>query len=119
MNPGKPKTQFIQVRFLYSPQTSNTINMKKLLCVNAKIIEYIDPETKEKLNLIPAGLEEGKIYITRGAPFMAEHGCYCYYIEGIGQRLASRFTDLLDDDVEEEVQAEKAIVDIKNELNLN
>jgi len=93
--------------------------MKKLLCVNAKIIEYIDPETKERLKLHPVGLEEGKVYITRGAPFMAEHSCYCYYIEGIGQRLASRFTDLLDDDVEEELQAEKAIVDIKNELNLN
>ena len=92
--------------------------MKKLLCVNAKIINYVDPDGK-KWNLIPEGLEEGKVYITRGAPFMGEHNCYCYYIEGIGKRLVSRFTDLLDDDVEEELQAEKAIVDIKNELNLN
>ena len=94
--------------------------MKKLLCINAKTIRFTDPETQKVWNLIPAGLEEGKIYITRGATFKSEHGTICYYIDELGPRLASRFTDLLDDDnVEEEVQAEKAIESIKKELNLN
>jgi len=92
--------------------------MKKLLCINTKIIKFIDPKTEKKWTLIPAGLEEGKIYITRGAPFLTEHGAICYYIEGLGERLASRFTDLLDDSTEEEVEAEMALVSIKNELNL-
>jgi hypothetical protein len=92
--------------------------MKKLLCINAKVIKHFDPETEKTWILHPVGLEEGDVYITRGAQYLTEHGTYCYYIEGLGSRLASRFTDLLDDDTEEEVQAEKALVSIKNELNL-
>ncbi len=63
------------------------------------------------------GLEEGKVYITRGKPFKCEDtGRPVYYIEGLGQKLCCRFTELLE---EEEDSAEKMISKLKEEFELN
>lgn len=81
----------------------------KLLCINARKIET------EKFVYKGSGLEEGKIYETKGKPFLGEDSNFKYYIEGLGTRLASRFTELLDEKSEEDIAIEK----LKQEFQLN
>jgi hypothetical protein len=93
----------------------------KLLCINNKEI-VIDGSCcygGEELT-------EGEVYTTRGKPFKSQltNGKWvdCYYIDGIGARLAMRFTELVDGEEEEENE-ESFIIKKKKELleqtNLN
>ena len=85
----------------------------KLLCINNKDIIVELPN--ETICCNASDLTEGQEYITRGKPFKDEDNQLCYYIDGIGNRLCIRFTELL----EESNTAEKAIEQIKRELQLN
>lgn len=80
----------------------------KLLCINSK-----DIKTKNYL-YIGTGLEEGKIYSTKGKPFIDGENELYYYIDGLGARLCRRFTELLDDSI-----SEMAITKLKEEFQLN
>jgi hypothetical protein len=42
------------------------------------------------------GLSEGCVYTTAGNKFKDEDGFFCFYIDGVGPRKASRFTRLLE-----------------------
>jgi hypothetical protein len=88
----------------------------KLLCVNSQMIEI--KEGNHITRYHGAGLKEGEIYITRGKSFKSESGLYNYYIDGLGPRLACRFTELLEDeDTIEEVSLEKLLADALEEEN--
>ena len=52
----------------------------KLLCIDSYSTE---------------GLKEGEIYTTKGEISKDEDGVWCYYIDGIGSKRASRFTKLI------------------------
>lgn len=82
----------------------------KLLCVNAKIIK------SKKFHHTGDNLVEGEIYITNCKQFTDEDGFLCYYIEGLGAKLACRFAELLEEDKSE---AEKAIEKLKKEMELS
>jgi hypothetical protein len=93
--------------------------MRKLLCVNARILKFTNPDGKIQY-CRPAGLTEGYVYTTRGEKYTGKMGRDCYYIDDVGERLALRFTNYLDDDMtEEDREADKALTSLKNELNLN
>lgn len=81
----------------------------KLLCINSKPIE-----SKTYINM-GYGLEEGKIYETKGKPFREEGSDLCYYIEGLGSKLVCRFTELLEEKSKEDASIEK----LKREFELN
>lgn len=83
----------------------------KLLCINNKKIEF------KTVIQHGTGLEEGKIYKTVGKKFNNEYGQPCYYIEGLGQKLCCRFTELLED--EKESESEIAVRKLKEEFQLN
>jgi hypothetical protein len=88
----------------------------KLLCVNPKIIEI--KEGNHITRYHGTGLKEGEIYITRGKPFKSETGMDNYYIDGLGPRLACRFTELLEEeDTVEEVSLEELLVDALEKEN--
>jgi hypothetical protein len=90
--------------------------MKKLLCVNSQKIVY---KTKYvEITSHGTGLVEGEVYITRGKPYYDENNRLCYFIDGLGEKLACRFTELLSDTEEERI-AEKAIKKLKEEFELN
>lgn len=83
----------------------------KLLCINDKKIR-IETDT----HIFEASgecLKEGNEYDTRGKTFKDEDGLDCYYIEGVGAKLACRFTELLE---EQEIVATKAINKLKEEV---
>lgn len=82
----------------------------KLLCINAKEI------TTATHTLSGEGLKEGEIYTTLGKTFLGKSGLPCYYIEGLGARLVSRFTELLEDT---DSQSEMAVKELKKEFNLS
>lgn len=85
--------------------------MKKLLCINAKLIVF------SNIRCHGGGLKEGEIYETKGKPFIDEYGHENYYIKGLGVKLCCRFTELLED--REEQSAEKALEKLKEEFQLN
>jgi len=68
----------------------------ELLCVNAKDIKI------NNIIYFCKELVEGKIYTTKGKPFLDEEGHLCYYIDGIGILFACRFTEALDNSKKEE-----------------
>ena len=77
--------------------------MKELLCIN---------DTKIKIGGITysgESLKEGQTYFTRGKIFETHHGVKCYYIEGLGIRLACRFTELLDNNESEIMSIKKLL----------
>jgi tRNA U34 2-thiouridine synthase MnmA/TrmU len=66
----------------------------ELLCVDASII--VSKLDKDKTHEHTGeGLKEGQIYTTNGKIFEYKHGLMCYYIEGLGIKLACRFTEVL------------------------
>ena len=79
----------------------------KLLCINNRKI------SKPPFVCSGQGLEEGKIYTTKGKPF-EEDGMMNYYIEGLGVKLCCRFTEVLEED-----KAEIMISKLKEEFQLN
>jgi len=64
----------------------------KLLCINTNPI--LNPDGKR--NHLGTGLEEGQIYETIAKPFM-KNNMLCYYITGLGAKICTRFTELLDE----------------------
>jgi hypothetical protein len=77
----------------------------KLLCIKAGTIKKPDG-TKCHGD----GLEEGKIYTTKGKPYIdPESGNKCYYIEGLGSKLVERFTELLDNEDINELSLEESL----------
>jgi hypothetical protein len=77
----------------------------KLLCINDNSIFNRDEDgnTRESQGW---GLIEGHVYTTRGKKYVDEDGDECYYIDGLGSRLACRFTELLDSEVQKEEKKE-------------
>lgn len=86
----------------------------KLLCVNAKKITLYSEVVKKNAELTPTGLIEGNIYETKTKPHIDELGFECYYIDGLGERLKSRFAELLNDNDSEEKDKES----LQDELEL-
>ena len=88
------------VQLLIAPKQ----NYMKLLCVNDKnILRTVNDRKVLSLGL---GLVEGDVYTTRGKQFVDVDNDLCYYIEGLGVKLACRFTELLEDEVKKEEKKE-------------
>ena len=66
----------------------------KLLCIDASPIISIDSDSSRRTHQ-GHGLKEGEIYETKGELFTNYFGDSVYYIQGLGIRLACRFTKAL------------------------
>lgn len=66
----------------------------KLLCINAKLIIRTQNEKTYRHNATQ--LIEGKIYETFGKPYYNDINNYVYYINGLGEKMACRFTEVLE-----------------------
>jgi hypothetical protein len=77
----------------------------KLLCINDKPIIRHDVNGNLRKSLAYM-LTEGEVYTTRGKRYIDEDGDECYYIDGLGSRLAIRFTELLDSEAQKEEKKE-------------